>query len=188
MTIQLILVKHSLPEMIETLPARDWKLSEEGCLRAERLAGRLASYHPKRLFSSPEPKAMETALIVGRTLPLDVHVIQDLHEHERSISGHLPKAEFEAAIQTFFSNPDRLVFGSETANQAYQRFSRTVHYVLAEDGEKTTVIVSHGTVISLFISRLTRQPEIEIWRKLGLPGFIVLDLPSNELVAFENIF
>jgi len=48
-------------------------------------------------------------------------------------------------------------------------------------------VVSHGTVISLFVSRLTGQPGFGIWSGLGLPCFIVLDMQSKDLIAVENI-
>ena len=37
----LILVKHSLPEIMEDVPAREWILSAEGRARCKRLADRL---------------------------------------------------------------------------------------------------------------------------------------------------
>ena len=41
----LILVKHSLPEIAENVPAHEWKLSEEGRVRARRLAERLINFN-----------------------------------------------------------------------------------------------------------------------------------------------
>jgi broad specificity phosphatase PhoE len=43
----LILVKHSLPEIEEDRPANTWKLSEEGRLRAHRLAEQLEGFEPE---------------------------------------------------------------------------------------------------------------------------------------------
>jgi broad specificity phosphatase PhoE len=54
----LILVRHSLPEMVAGVDAREWRLSDEGRERCIALAKRLAPYQPARLISSDEPKAM----------------------------------------------------------------------------------------------------------------------------------
>lgn len=184
----LVLVRHSLPEIKKNLPAREWKLSVEGRVQVERLAEGLTGYRPGMLASSPEPKAVETAAIVAGRFRLPVLVIEDLHEHERSKVDFLSSVEFDASVQEFFDKPDRLVFGSETANEACQRFSRAMSSIPAVSDENSTVVVSHGTVISLFVSRLTGQPGFQVWTRLGLPGFIVLDMESKDMIAFENTF
>lgn len=183
----LILIKHSQPEIVETLPARGWHLSEEGKVRAERLANRLISYQPESLFSSVEPKAIETAHILGAGLDLKVSVFEDLHEHDRSTAPYLSKDQFENSVREFFLNPYLLVFGNETADQSHHRFSKAVHSILESNRNKTIAIVSHGTVISLFVSRLSGVSDFSLWKELGLPSFLVLDMNSNTLLAQENI-
>ena len=59
--LRLILVKHSLPEIVPDIPSAKWHLSDEGRRRALVLAGRLSSFEPSRVVSSHEPKAVETA-------------------------------------------------------------------------------------------------------------------------------
>jgi hypothetical protein len=48
----LVLVKHSLPHIVPTLPAHRWYLSEEGHLRCQALADKLAVYSPGCILSS----------------------------------------------------------------------------------------------------------------------------------------
>lgn len=183
----LILVKHSLPEIVENLPANKWRLSKEGQVRAERLAERLSHYQPEAIVSSYEPKAKETAEIIARKQQLELYVIDDLHEHDRSNEPYLSKDEFQASIREFFQKPDVLVFGKETADQAHARFCRSVHSALKSHADKIVAIVAHGTVISLFVSRLLGISDLLLWNELGLPSFIVIDLQSNTLLAKENI-
>jgi broad specificity phosphatase PhoE len=76
----LILVKHSLPEIVENLPAREWKLSAEGRIRAGQLAERLLPFQPEYIISSIEPKAKETAEIIAGRHNLEIHCGDDLHE------------------------------------------------------------------------------------------------------------
>ena len=71
----LILVKHSLPEIIKNMPAREWKLSVEGQIRAQRLAERLNQYQPEVIVSSIEPKAQETAEIIARQHNLEFYIV-----------------------------------------------------------------------------------------------------------------
>ena len=187
MTRHLILVKHSVPEMDPDRPPHTWRLSEEGRSRAQRLGEELQSFTPEILVSSDEPKARETAEILAEKLRLDLHVLPDLHEHDRSNVPFLPHDAFEFSVQDFFHRPDELVFGKETASEADARFYRAVHTLLNAHRDKTVVIVSHGTVISLFVARLTGSPALELWKRLGLPSFVAMDLSSSTLIVRSNI-
>jgi broad specificity phosphatase PhoE len=162
MTKYLILARHSVPEIKEDKPAHTWKLSEEGKSRAQELAEQLRPFAPDVLVCSNEPKAKETAEIVAHHLQLDVQVVPDLHEHDRSNAPYLSHDAFQQSIRAFFQNPDQLVFGRETANQAHARFYQAVHAILDKHRNKTIILVTHRTVISLFVSRLTGSSEREL--------------------------
>ena len=187
MTKYLILVKHSVPEIEVDRPASTWKLSEEGRLRAQQLADQLVRFAPEVILSSDEPKAKQTAEIVAHQFHLSVQVVPELHEHERSNEAYLPHDAFQASMQEFFQKPDELVFGRESANQAHARFYRAVHSILNEHTNKTVLIVTHGTVISLFASRLTGSSDLELWKTLGLPSFIAMDLHSNTVIVRSHV-
>jgi broad specificity phosphatase PhoE len=139
------------------------------------------------ILSSNEPKAKETAEIVASRLGLNTHVVPDLHEHDRSNVPFLAHDVFQVSIRGFFQKPDELVFGMETANEAHARFYRAVHSILNEHTNKTIIIVAHGTVISLFVSRLTGTSDLELWNTLGLPSFVAMELNSNALIVRGTI-
>lgn len=184
----LILVKHSLPGIIENVPAREWKLSEEGQRRAQQLAKRLNQYQPEVIASSIEPKAQETAEIIARKYNLMIQIVDGLHEHDRSNTQYLSTDKFKSAVCEFFENPEKLVFGNETANQCHARFDQAVRSALGLYEDKTIVIIAHGTVISLFVSRLTGISDLILWYELGLPSFVVIDMQSAKMIERENIF
>ena len=183
----LILVKHSQPQIIETVPAREWILSAEGRNRARKLAEILLRYEPEFIASSTESKAEETASNLAEILGLQVHVVVGLHEHDRSSSPYYSEEVFHALIQKFFAQQDILVFGSETASQTLTRFRNAVEGILKARSDDLIVIVSHGTVISLFVSWLTGCDGYALWRELGLPSFVVLDMSSRTLLKTENL-
>jgi len=183
----LILVKHSLPAIVEGIPAREWRLSDEGRARARLLAGKLVDeYQPDVIISSVEIKAQETASILAESLNLEFETFEGLHEHDRTKSPFYSKDEFETLVRNFFTKPDVLVFGDETADQALKRFQRALDSVLHTHEDKTILVVSHGTVVSLFASRLTGCDGFALWQELGLPSFVVLDLQSKALLKTEN--
>lgn len=183
----LILARHSLPKIVEGMPAREWNLSDEGRARSQRLAERLTKYKPDFLVSSVELKAKETAEIIAVKHGLELRIIEGLHEHDRGELSYISVDRFQATVHDFFERPDELVFGSETANQAHARFNRAVQSVLNYLENKTIVIVTHGTVIALFVSRLIGISDKLFWNDLGLPSFVVIDMQDVALIKQENI-
>lgn len=164
----LLLVRHSAPEPDPTRPAEEWALSEEGRRRCGPLAERLAGYEPRALLASPEPKARETAELIAPRLGLEVQVDERLRETARRTVGWLEPEEFERRVAQLFARPDELVLGEETASSALARFSSVV------DALEDAVIVSHGTVISLYAARRAGRDAFELWRSLELPDVVPL--------------
>ncbi len=179
----LILVRHSLPEIVLTVAARHWRLSEKGRLRCNPLAAELAPLQPDVLFTSMEPKAIETGQIVASRLDRRVELADGLHEHLRADVQFGSREQFEQAVARFFAQPAQLVFGSETADQAHQRFAWAVNNVIETHPSKTVAIVTHGTVMTLYVSRAVRLKPFPFWIQLGLPAFVVLSLPEFSLVT-----
>jgi len=182
----LILVKHSLPEIVPTLTAHQWRLSEKGQLRCHALAEKLACYLPGCIISSREPKAVETAQIVAGRLGQTFQIIEGLHEHDRSNVEWTSAERFAAQVDEFFRYPNRLMMGRETASQARERFTQAVTSVLQEHPVDTVAIVAHGTVITLFVAQAVSLEPFSFWRQLGLPSFVVMSLPEMELVNVEG--
>ena len=184
---QLILVKHSLPAIVENVPAREWNLSSEGKIRARRLAEELELYQPEIILTSVEPKARQTAEILAEHFHLEFAAVNCLHEHDRSGIPFYSTDEFQSHVRELFAKPNTLVFGNETGLQALERFRKTIESILESYKSKNVIIVSHGTVISLFISWLTGIDGYLLWKELGLPSFVALDMQSKTLLKTENI-
>ncbi|HWQ13937.1 MAG TPA: histidine phosphatase family protein [Roseiflexaceae bacterium] len=179
----LVLVKHSLPAIDPARPAHSWHLAPEGRRRCAALAAHLAAYLPARLACSPEPKAAETAALAGASLGLVPHVVGGLEEHHRATAAFLGQEAFQRTMAAFFAAPDRLIFGEETADAAYHRFDTAVGQLIAAAPHETHIVVAHGTVISLFASRHCGLAPFPLWQRLGLPSFVVLELPALRLVT-----
>lgn len=174
---KLILVKHSVPEINPATPSQQWSLSNEGIARCTWLADELAKHHVQRIISSPEPKAEQTAENVAEHLGLQNAVYKDFHENDRTDFPYLPRAEFEANILKFFTKPDDLIIGKETARQAQQRFAKQIDNVLGSSN-LTTAVIAHGTVNSLFVKLHNNIDVMEFWQSLQMPSFVVLQLPN----------
>ena len=181
-----ILVKHAMPEIVPGDPPNAWTLSEEGRQSCAPLAERLATYHPDAVVASREPKAAETGQLIAARLGIPFDTANNLHEHDRR---NLPFQDWAAVVddvERFFAQPDDLVFGGETAQQALRRFSQAVDAVIQAHSGQTIVVVAHGTVITLFVQERVKNQAIDafqFWDNLKVSGFVVLALPSFDLVA-----
>jgi broad specificity phosphatase PhoE len=185
----LILVRHSAVTIDPSVPAHEWRLSVEGWKRASILAQQLADYHPVAVVSSHEMKARETASIIATALGIPQQTAAGLHEHVRHtfITG---PAEWDAAVAAFFARPDELVLGSETALQAQSRFSAAVSAILNlnKDLQGNLIIVTHGTVLTLFLWQ--HNPNLDpfkTWKSLALPHPFVLSLPDMRLITMGGV-
>jgi broad specificity phosphatase PhoE len=184
----LILVRHSLPEIVPSVRASQWHLSEEGRRRCEGLAERLAAYEPDVIVTSLEPKAIETGQIVARVLGIPCETAPNLHEHERPKEEHFGSREqFEAQVSCLFEHPGELIFGNETADEAHDRFASAIGNVLQTHHSGNLAVVTHGTVLTLFVARAAGIEPVPFWRRLGLPAFVVLSLPDLTTEAVENV-
>jgi broad specificity phosphatase PhoE len=176
-----ILVKHSLPEIIPGIPANEWHLSLVGKERCVTLADKLDLYKPDILQSSPEIKALVTSHILSDRMGLSVQIDPALHEHIRTNEPFSTQEHFEECIQLLFSHPQELVYGEETADRAFERFSRAIITLEEQNRGRNLVVVTHGTVITLFTEYFSALKPFPLWKRLGLPSFVVFTNPGWEL-------
>jgi broad specificity phosphatase PhoE len=182
---RLILVRHGPVNMDPARPAREWRLTTNGRSACQTFAQTLAPYGPARFITSQEPKAQETGAIMAAALGAPWRTAPGLHEHDRRGAPFLAdKSTFEVQIADFFARPNELVFGRETAVQARARWETAVNALLDayRDQPDPLAIVTHGTVLTLFICR--HNPHLEpfpFWRRLTLPCAFILSLPTFQL-------
>lgn len=180
---KLILVRHSLPDIVSDVPARRWTLSEEGRRRCAPLARALDAWLPAVLASSHETKAHETARLLAQTWNVPLAVRDGLEEQHRETAPFLTADGFRHAMRTFFDKPAELVFGEETADAASARFSGAIGALLEEHPEENVVVVTHGTVIALYVAQHTGVDAFDVWGRLALPDAIILDRGDHTIVG-----
>jgi broad specificity phosphatase PhoE len=182
---QLILVKHAAPEVVEGTPSEQWRLSEKGRTACTPLAASLSLHSPRVIVSSEEPKASETAELVAVELRVPWETAPGLQEHDRSSVPYLRTGDFISTMEVLFRKPQQLVLGRETAAGALKRFRNALDDVLERHPDEggNVAVVSHGTVIALLLAAQDpRQNGFELWRRMQLPSFAVLELPRFQVV------
>lgn len=175
---KLILVKHAAPVVTPGVPSEKWPLSADGRTRCGPLADAIRPFAPAAIVTSLEPKAAETGELLAERLGVSADTALGLHEHDRSNVPHLPTREFISLVELMFRKPGERVLGRESADEALARFERAVAAVLATRPGEDVAAVSHGTVIALLLARHGGGRPFELWRRMGLPSFAVVDLPA----------
>ena len=175
---KLILVKHGPVQIDPEVPSHRWVLSEQGHRRCDWLARQLRSQGVSRLYASLEPKALETAALVAVRSGFALEPRLNLHENDRTGFGIQNAAELRRRLREFFERPADVVIGNEAANAALQRFAAAITNIVSEGQGQNLAVVTHGTVISLFIAHHNPIAPFELWTALGLPSYIVVDPAS----------
>jgi broad specificity phosphatase PhoE len=143
----------------------------------------LAAHDPVAVVTSVEPKAVETGRIAAGVLGIPCGKMDGLHEHERPQAGLAPSREaFQAQVARLLRHPHELIFGAETGEAARRRFAHAIDRVLAQHPAGSVAVVTHGTVLSLFLADVTGIDPVPFWLGLGLPALVVLSLPNFDLI------
>lgn len=183
---RLVLVRHGQPKVDIAQPASTWPLSETGRAAVIQMAERLRPFAPELFLSSPEPKASQTAYALAVALDADFQTFDGLEEHHREKVGYLDQGTFENKVVELFRQPDKRVFGEETANQAATRFTKAVKAAQRLHANRRLAIVSHGTVISLWLERHAGADGLVTWKMLGLPSFAVYDTKQKKVIELSE--
>jgi broad specificity phosphatase PhoE len=183
---RLILVRHSLPDIRREVPAAQWRLSPDGLARARALARRVHPVGASTIFTSREPKAAETASALAREWGVEVEEVEGLHEHERPHAKMLSREEFEQMVRELFERPRELVFGAETADGARRRFTMAVMRLLAtRPGD--VVVVTHGTVMTLFVAEAAGVEPFAFWKRQQMPFAVMLTIPELRIEQIATL-
>jgi 2,3-bisphosphoglycerate-dependent phosphoglycerate mutase len=181
---RLVLVRHGKPEIEEGTPSTQWPLSQSGLEAAASLATQLEGFTFQKIASSPELKAISTAEAMAQKLGLSVEIDDDLSEHKRHSTGFLPLEDFNGQIARLFESPwSELVFGDETANAALERFTRALDRQYVSSGSGDVLVVTHGTIMSIYVANRLGIDPLPFWRSLSTPTAIVIS--GNEMVVLE---
>ncbi len=175
---RIVLIRHDKPQIVEGVPSADWRLSDAGRAAAADLAQDFRHFEFARIAGSPEPKAVGTAEAFAKTLGLTVEIDPGLAEHARRSMGFLSREELETGVARFFAEPDRLVFGNESADAAYERFAGAI----ARQPGRDVIAVTHGTILSIYVSRAAAIDPFAFWRALTTPAAVVLEAGKAPVV------
>jgi broad specificity phosphatase PhoE len=152
-------VTHPDVSIDPAVPVPDWKLSPRGRARMTRALELSWVNGLRSIWCSKERKARESADILAAHLNQPVIELTGLGENDRSATGYLPRAEFEALADQFFAEPSRSIRGWERAVDAQRRIMAAVDDVLTASAGcgGDVAILAHGGVGTLLLCGLSHE-------------------------------
>jgi broad specificity phosphatase PhoE len=165
----LFLVRHGRPVQVRGVAAEHWELEPTGFDDVWALRDRLPA--GAAWYSSPEPKAQQTAQLLTDG---DVGVVDALREHRR---GEAWVADFQATVERAFAEPMLPAYdGWEPLEECRARVTKAVAGILSAHVGEDAVLIGHGTAWTVLVSELTgTPPDLARWRDLGFPDLITVD-------------
>jgi probable phosphoglycerate mutase len=154
--VQLLLIRHALPLLSGPGEGADPELSDVGWQQARRLPKALDRHPIKRVFSSPQRRALQTAAPVADALRLDVEIDDRLAEYDRDLAHYVP---IEQIRIEYPGEWDRLAAGhlpSGVDEDAFVKrvFAAVDDVVAGGDHDDTVAMFGHGGVINVILHRI----------------------------------
>jgi broad specificity phosphatase PhoE len=168
-----------------TVPVPDWPLSPRGRERMGALLRQPWTGELTAVYASDERKARDGAEILAAHTGLPVQIEPALGENDRSSTGYLPQAVFQAIADAFFAQPEISVRGWERAIDAQRRIVRAVFDIAARAPAGAAVaVVSHGGVGTLLLCHLERCAISRTREQPGTVGgnYFTFDARSGALL------
>jgi broad specificity phosphatase PhoE len=153
---QVLLVRHALPNRSEHGQGSDPQLSEAGVEQAARLPAALARFPIVRVVSSPQQRAVQTAQPVAAATGLTVEIDDRLAEYDREMTHYLP---IEALRTERPADWARMAQGQLPGGVDVDAFLARIGAALADistaaDPADTVAVFSHGGVINVLLHQI----------------------------------
>lgn len=148
-------VSHPQVVMDPAVPVPQWRLSGRGRERAGHFAEATLAKGIRRIVSSHEVKARETAEILAAALGIGFEMLDGFEEIDRSVPGYVDAQRFEELANACFAQPEQSAEGWERAVDAQARIVAAFNAVIAaHDAREPIAFVGHGGVGTLLKSHL----------------------------------
>ena len=164
----LLLIRHGLPERVELQPGHraDPALSSVGRAQATAMAGWLATERVDAVYASPMRRAIETAEPLAAAVGVAVTVAAGVAEYDRDANAYVPVEELRAADDPRWRQMvegDYFADATETAEQFQGRVVAALDEVIGAHRGETVAVACHAGVINAWFGHV-----------LGLDDFMVM--------------
>lgn len=155
----------------------DASLTEQGKKQAEQLAQFFSTVAIDRIISSPFKRAVQTISPFNLKTGIPIETDERLTERvlsDKNLSDWLEKLELS------FKDLELRYDGGESSLEAMKRIVEVLDEMILSDVE-TSVIVTHGNLLSLALKHYDENYGFEDWKNLSNPDIFLLQIDSDQV-------
>ena len=172
--VRVVLVRHGHPRVEGGDPSR-WTLSAEGREAALTLSQEPVWEAVELIFTSPEPKADETARTVAEARSIPVEIRENLREIRRPFEAE----DYDDKVRAFLKGEGPS--GWETREEGEARLQRAMHEI--SRGDTDVGLVSHGLLLTLLLARIAAaEPTFWLHHSIGFAEYAEYDSEGEVLL------
>lgn len=171
-----ILIRHAMPQVTPGTSSTLWTLSEAAREDCVLLAHALSQDIAPVVYTSPEPKAAETAAVIALRLGLQVISDTRLSEVDRPPTWD---EDYRSMVLRYLKSGEQP--GWEPANSVRARFTAAVDEALAANPAGDVIVSNHGMALTLYAASIAAIDLREFWRQLTFPDAWHLDFETKTL-------
>ncbi|CAN5481645.1 histidine phosphatase family protein [soil metagenome] len=153
---QLLLIRHALPNRSEHGQGSDPELAAAGVEQAKRLPEALTRYPLARLVSSPQRRAVQTAQPLAEARGLTIEIDAGLAEYDRDMAAYVPIELLRSERPQDWARmaEGHLPGGVDEAAFRARIGASVADIVAAAAHEDTVAVFSHGGVINVLLHEI----------------------------------
>lgn len=162
----------------------DFPLNERGLIQANELATELKKFKPIKVFTSPLPRARQTARIISQICHISIENREGINNIElgpwEGKSKKYIAQKYPEEWSIWVKEPEKLrISGIETLDNVQQRAKRELENIITVSSGKTVVIVSHRAVLKPLIASCLEINKPYFWR-------IHIDTAAFSILNYEK--
>lgn len=181
---KIVLIRHSKSLVNPNIPITSWGLSEEGRTLAKKLNSLPQIKTLEVIYSSLQPKALETAALATEDMGIEVKTDNNLTESTSFTNKFVSLKELEENTRKYYAEKTCSINDGETFVEAQARLAKALNDIVKKEQDKETIgIVSHGNILAGFVSQITQVDPYEIVEKIKQPDVAVFDWDTKQFIS-----
>ncbi|MEH7348470.1 histidine phosphatase family protein [Gottfriedia acidiceleris] len=151
-------------------------LTKGGLIQANQLADFFSKIKIDQIISSPFLRAIQS--IEPTSIEKKIDIVLDERLSERKLSSiNLP--DWLDKLEATFEDMELKFDGGESSQEASNRGVSVIDEIIKSEN-KSTIVVTHGNLMSLILKQFNKEFGFENWKSLSNPDIYLLKFKNNE--------
>ncbi|MGG2027031.1 histidine phosphatase family protein [Gottfriedia sp. S16(2024)] len=151
-------------------------LTKRGLHQANHLADFFSKIKIDQIISSPFLRAFQSIEPTSNEKKIDI-VLDDRLSERMLSSIDLP--DWLDKLEATFEDMELKFDGGESSQEATNRAISVIDEIIKSEN-KSTIVVTHGNLMSLILKQFNEEFGFENWKKLSNPDIYLLKFKNNE--------